>query len=432
MTIFFEHEIKPFAWTERHLRALERIRQGVGADVLRPTVARGERALQATQFVGVLRLGGHTIQVLPKIYREHSASDDRACEREATHNLLHLLSYAGHLRIHERHVASLMRRTSDWFEILTGLFAMSLDEEWQRGPIRNYQVVEADLPLLKGRWRLNEQLRQGERKHIFAVAYDEFTVDNPINQLFRFVVERLWLLTRDAENRRLLGTLRQRMDAVTLPPSVRSSDASPSILNRLSRRFEPALNLARMFLDGGALQLTEGDNDSFAFIFDMNRLFEAFVAAFLIRHKESILPASLEGADILVQAKGAAYFLARAEDKPVFQLAPDILLRTRDSFPLILDTKYKQLQAHMRTQGVDQADFYQMHAYAHRYNCPRVLLLYPQTAGITSLQPTRFNLEGHPEMQIVATTVDVRCDFGTTTGRQGLIDQLRSCLALGA
>ena len=112
------------------------------------------------------------------------------------------------LYLREHALASLLRRPMDWLEVLTRLFATHLKEEWQRGPCRTYQTVEAEVPVLKGKWRLTEQVRRPERKHRFAVAHDEFQTDNVLNRLFRFVVERLLRLTGDAANRRLLGGLR--------------------------------------------------------------------------------------------------------------------------------------------------------------------------------------------------------------------------------
>ena len=236
--------------------------------------------------------------------------------------------------------------------------------------------------MLKGTWRITEQIRRPERKHIFAVTYDEFTADSPINRVFRYVVERLWHLTRDANNRRLLGDLRQWMDEVSLLPSVTAADAGPTLLTRLNQQYTPLLNLVRLFLDGGALQLAADDLTTFAFVFDMNQLFEAFIANFIRRHRDEILPPALRPCDMLVQSRGATRFLAHTNGKPIFRLRPDIAFRDDTRFPLLIDTKYKRLNTADTTLGVSQDDFYQMHVYAHRYDCRMVLLLYPQTAGI--------------------------------------------------
>jgi len=421
----FEHESKPFPWSDRDLVTFERLRRTLGVDVIRATVRNGERAIQSAQHVGVVRLGHRTVQILPKMYRANDAAPEQQRAQEATRNLLHLLAYAGQLPIREHEIAPLVRRDSDWFEILTCLFASHLMEEWQRGAFRSYQTVEAELPMLKGKWRITEQLRRPERKHIFSVAYDEVTADNPLNRVFRYVVERLWHLTRDANNRRLLGDLRQWMDEVTLLPSVTAADASPTLLTRLNQRYAPLLHLARLFLDGGAIQLAADDLTTFAFVFDMNQLFEAFVANFIRRHRDEILPPALSECDMLIQSRGATCFLARTNGKPVFQLRPDIAFRNDTEFPLLIDTKYKRLNPADSKLAVSQDDFYQMYAYAHRYHCPRVLLLYPQTAEILEPMRARFSLVNHDTVISVAT-IDVRGDLQKRVERDALIERLHS------
>jgi 5-methylcytosine-specific restriction enzyme subunit McrC len=185
----FEHQPIPFAWTSRHLMALERMNRAYGAEVLRATTVRGALVLQAAEHVGVVRLGGQTIQILPKMYRGDS---DKTPAQQATRNLLHMLAYANDLSIREHALAPLLKQNADWFEILTRLFATHLQAEWQRGAQRDYQRIEDELPLLKGKWRIGEQLRRPMQHHRFHVAYDEFTSDNALNRVFRFVVERLW------------------------------------------------------------------------------------------------------------------------------------------------------------------------------------------------------------------------------------------------
>ena len=122
------------------------------------------------------------------------------------------------LPVREHALAPLLRRNADWFEVLTRLFATHLTDAWQRGIVRGYVPIEEDdSPLLRGKWRLTAQLRRPAHRHRFCVTYDEFTPDNPLNRVLRFVVERLWTLTRDADNRRALSTLRAWMDEVALP-----------------------------------------------------------------------------------------------------------------------------------------------------------------------------------------------------------------------
>jgi 5-methylcytosine-specific restriction endonuclease McrBC regulatory subunit McrC len=62
----------------------------------------GHRETRATSFVGVVQLPRTTLQVLPKMYRHEDAK-----EREATANLLFLLSYTRKLYVTEPEISRL-------------------------------------------------------------------------------------------------------------------------------------------------------------------------------------------------------------------------------------------------------------------------------------------------------------------------------------
>lgn len=423
----FEHETKEYDWTDRDLAALERLHCATGVEILRATTRNGKRALKAAQHVGVVRLRGRTVQVLPKIYPLSANADEQQHAREATRNLLYMLAYAGQLQMREQELAGLLHCDKDWFDLLTRLFAMRLKDEWQRGAYRGYQVVEEELAVLKGKWRLGDQLRRPERRHIFTVAHDEFSADNSLNRVFRFVTERLWKLTGDSENRQLLGDLRQWMDEVALVPEITARDVNPSMLTRLNQRYAPLLNIARLFIEGGALQLAAGDVNTFALVFDMNQLFESFTVNFIRRHRRDILPVGLQPCELLSQSHGETLYLAKRDGADVFRLRPDLVFRDGDHFPLLIDMKYARLDAGVKASGIAQANFYQMYAYARRYECPRVLMLYPQTSEMPAPHRARF-VTSKGDNVIEAATIDLRLDLSIDKGRQKLIRELKECM----
>jgi len=423
----FEHDFtEGFDWTDADLATIERLNSATGTEILRATVRRGRRELQARQQVGVVHLGARTLQILPKMYRP--ADPQPARIREATRNLLHLLGYAHGLTIREHGLAALAQQDAEWFEILTGLFATHLREEWQRGAIRRYKTLSDERTCLQGAWRIGDQIRRPERRHIFSVTCDEFTSDNPINRILRFVVERLWRRTRSAHNRQILGHLREWMDEVTLLTSVSVADADPDGLGRFGQPYKPLLGLARLFLEGKTIQMAVGHRESFAFVFDMNRLFEGFVAGFLARHRGEVLPPGLSDCRLFPQTRSAARCLVTQSGRPGFRLEPDLAFRRGDAFPLLIDTKYKRLRPSEGTLGISQGDMYQMFAYARRYVCPHVLLLYPQTAEMPQGLRSRFLFEDAPGGGVTAATIDLQDEFYTTAGRQRLIVRLRTLL----
>jgi 5-methylcytosine-specific restriction enzyme subunit McrC len=170
------------------------------------------------------------------------------------------------------------------------------------------------------------------------------------------------------------------------------------------------------------LQLSSGNFQTFAFALDMNMLFEEFVISFIDRHRHEILPTELQDCELLPQSSGAVRHLARTSNQqPVFQLKPDLVIRQKSSFPLIMDTKYKRLKEGDRKLGVSQADFYQMYAYAQRYKCSNVLLIYPQVVGMSELR-ARFAIEGG---MITAATIDLCGDLSKQEERDKLIKRLK-------
>jgi 5-methylcytosine-specific restriction endonuclease McrBC regulatory subunit McrC len=67
-----------------------------------------------------------------------------------------------------------------------------------------------------------------------------------------------------------------------------------------------------------------------------------------------------------------------------------------------------------------------MLAYAHRYACPRILLLYPQTADMPALLQKIFTLDA--TTTITAATINLTQNLTTSSGRLALIKELKHLL----
>ena len=363
----------------------------------------GRKTIKATRYVGLVRLGDTTLQTLPKIAargdfeRPENTPEYQAAVRSAMRNLLVMLSLACDLPLRARNSAQLHTETGDWLEILTRLFALELHSQFKAGLPHAYVTVEERLPLIRGRWLVGQQLAHHSYDRLrFDVSYDEFSADTPLNRIFSLTVDTLWRLTQDPLNRRLLLDLRDWLAGCKPDRETLQSDLSRVHFTRLDERFHPAFNLARLFWEQRLVQLSTGSLPAFAFVFDMNRLFQDFVAHFLQRHHRHILQGAWQAGSILLQAHGQRVHLAqrtlpgRTSGKPVFQLLPDILLLSPGGAPyLIADTKYKRLSPLLADGGVAEGDAYQMLAYARSWNCSQVLLIYPSSGPST----THFTLQ---------------------------------------
>jgi 5-methylcytosine-specific restriction enzyme subunit McrC len=317
-------------------------------------------------------------------------------------------------------------RRANWFEILTFMFTRALMDIFKKGAQKQYISVEENLPYFKGKCLIQKHISVNSfKKHLFYVSYDEFSPDIPMNQVLKFVVNKLKFRSQDPENRRNLHILDQQMDEITLV-----SNPFPLlgkvIFTRLNENYRPVFNLAKMFIDGNVVETSVGLTGAFAFTFDMNLLFERFIVRFLKEHRESILPDNLKNCSICAQA-GGKELAKNSKNSKVFWLRPDILLKERDQAKLIIDTKYKKLKKEDRKLGISVSDMYQMAAYAGRYCCSNIILLYPRTVGGNETILEKYTLL-NTNHKIKITTVDLRVDLMERDNKTKLVNDLKGIL----
>jgi 5-methylcytosine-specific restriction enzyme subunit McrC len=406
----FEHEPIREPLSEADKAALERLRGPSGENMFEVRW----REIKATSFVGVVQLGQRVVQVLPKMHRSQldQQRDRIEGQREATANLLFLLSYTAKLRVTEPEIAQLTRQPAPLSQILFWIFARQLWQAVRRELLRGYVTAEDRLAVLKGRWLVAAQAQRsdGWRPDRFDVAYDEFTEDNLPNRLFKATVLRVAQWASWSDTRSYLAQLRSAFaDVAEIRPRREDFPEAAHWMQRYRRRagegqtYRPLLELAQMFWTGTGPQPSPGRSDTFAFMFDMNQLFEEFIAEFIRRELREVWRA--RGWTFHPQS-GTRHLLFDESGNNLFKLVPDIRFETETGeTALIVDTKYKLIDPAVAKPGVAEADAYQMFAYKERYQCPRVILLYPQ-AGETLARDFSAGADSPPWLEV--RTVNLR------------------------
>ena len=108
----------------------------------------------------------------------------------------------------------------------------------------------------------------------------------------------------------------------------------------------------------------------------MEAVFEAFVAKHLARQLAH---------PFTLKTQSRTFSLVRHLGQDWFRLKPDLLVQESAANRLVLDTKWKLLDGEKSTgtdkYGLDQGDFYQLHAYGQSYLDGQgdVVLIYPRT-----------------------------------------------------
>lgn len=423
MTVFEYESVPKDEWSKEELCKIERLNAIMGVEILSIGFKQGKQVITATSYVGVIRIGKTIIEILPKVDKD---GDKRLAAQLAAQNLLYLLSYTRKLSIKESDIARLTERPSEFFEILIYLFARNLWGLIKKGMYKEYVAEEEYAGFLKGKWLISQQLTQRPTtRHSFYVAYDDFTEDNLFNRIFKYAVILLHKLSNNPRNQQLLLELSFALNDIEFEIITKEHFARLNV-TRLNRQYLPVLELARLFILDSSLQMIANNIETFSFVFDMNKLFEEFVYQFIRRHRNEILPDDLKDPkDCEIKAQSGDKSLVFSEDgTPVFRLQPDIMfIKTTDrSISLIIDTKYKLLETKEKKLDISQADMYQMFAYAKKYNCNRIIMLYPYREEIEN----NYRIAEGENQHIYVKTIDIGIDL--RQNKQTLIRRLNSVL----
>lgn len=231
------------------------------------------------------------------------------------------------------------------------------------------------------------------------MEYDEYLPDRPENRLVRLSVERVARMTTLTATKRLARELLHVLDDV--PPSQRvRQDFLAWRLERGHAHFAPLEALCRLVLFELNPLVSGESSRALGVLFDMNRVYEAYVAYLLRR----LYPAW----HIQTQVQGRA--LGVVNRQRAFALRPDLLITLPDGSKVVADTKWKRLKSgEPPTYGVSNADAYQMLAYSEVFQQGQeerqLWLIYPQLHDLPVRLPDAV-LAGERRLRLL--TVDLQ------------------------
>ena len=141
-----------------------------------------------------------------------------------------------------------------------------------------------------------------------------------------------------------------------------------------------------------------GDARGSVLLFNMERLFEEVLGRRIMRESRKFI-----GSQLHVELQKPQLHLATTG----FRLRPDITIQNDDQVVAILDAKWKQLVPSEPNADVSSADAYQMNAYASRYRCNSLALVYPASARCAPgyVREFRFQTPGQPILDVVAVDI---------------------------
>jgi 5-methylcytosine-specific restriction enzyme subunit McrC len=369
-----------------------------------------QKNIRAQQFIGTICVGKKELQVLPKLLKSKQEEGRNA---QILQNLFLMLEYVNQVEGLDADSRNLGFGSGSFIEVYIRIFSVRLNRLLRRFPPKGYVARRDNLHTLRGKLHFADHIRlnvaNGSR--VFC-EYDEFTLDNPFNQLFKFVSDQLLKITSMSDSRKSLLRARDQLsdvaDVVVSYESVKNL-----VVPDRARELKVVLALAKMFLRYLRSDLYGGHNSSVAVLIDMNELYENFCFNVLNRNKEALGIRSVEfqkGRRLVsgVRQLGDQEF----QPKSMFSTFQDIVVEFESGKRLVIDTKYKLLDVTGKAHfGIANADVYQILAYRELnagIDPTAVALIYPEHRERIR---TEFKVNSPNDVRFIVTTVDLGLDL---------------------
>lgn len=378
--------------------------------------------LATVGIAGTLTIGNRTLDIRPK-----HVSDPA----EDWHSpLLAMLERAERRRSHFSRLRMLRHHRLTFVDQVAMSLAYELEAATRHAEVRSYRSHREELPQVRGRILVTQQLRSALLKpHRVVCEVDTLTADNPVNKLLRWAARDLGVLTRDPQVRRELSVQAERLPDVVpfaAPPAQLSF-----VLPRQYHHYRGAVDIALSFARGRGVERGLTSLSGAGFVVGTERLFESFIEG-------SIAAALADKPGWRSEAQVRSVFATPLGSERTFYSKPDNLV-VRDGTPvLVVDAKYKRFEDDITDGGTfgskpSHSDLYQMAAACVAHHVPRALLVYPRLSGIDKDWVPKWwsiAMTGH-EILVGAVTVPL-FSLGNPDGQLRFDDELRALLVTAA
>jgi 5-methylcytosine-specific restriction enzyme subunit McrC len=318
----------------------------------------GHKRIKLGHHVGYLRVGNVSLEVYPKL-REGRPD---AAWRDL---LLEMLRVVEGARLTPQEQAHLHQRSGDLYELLLTRYLYLVESLLRDGLARAYRQVEANETVMRGRLVVGQNVQQNAaRPDRVFVAYDVYDADNLPNRILHRALDRV---RRTASTLDLVHGADAAMSAFpdVDPRPISAADWAGWRPDRRTARYVETINLARMILRDERPDLRWGDREMVALLFDMNHLFEGYLAQ---------AARGLAGVRVHTGKQHRFWSPTTGRGKV---LKPDLLaFIDGNPAPVVLDVKWKR----PKDDRPDDGDLRQVYAYLHAFGGATGVLVYPRAS----------------------------------------------------
>ena len=272
--------------------------------------------------------------------------------------LLEMLRICKKIQIDTVSETQLKKRYNSILEAYFTLYLTEIEHLVRIGLIKQYRKKQSNQLALKGKLLFSQNIQKNiVHKERFYCEHQVYDKNHLIHEVLLQGLNVLDNLSNSQLTDRVNRLLFQ-FDGVA-QTKITESHFKRIKLNRKSKPYEQALNIAKMLILNYSSNISSGEDNMLTLLFDMNMLWEEYIFRILNKHKKENYTVSFQNSDVFWKHK---------------TIRPDIVIINPQNETFIIDTKWKIVQSNNPSDN----DLKQMFTYNLHWKAKRSLLLYPK------------------------------------------------------
>lgn len=309
-------------------------------------------------YVGVIQIGGLTIEILPKV--DDSDNPDKNLWQNVLLNMLRVCRY---IPVETLSETQLKKRYHSILEVYFELYINEVERLVKKGLIKRYRKEQSNQTALKGKLLFSQNIQTNlVHKERFYCEHQIYDRNHLLHQVIYKGLLILKTFVNDTLKDRLHRLLFEFQDFDAL--DIRKKHFDKIVFDRKNSDYLKAFDIAKILILNYSPNLSVGNDDLLALLFDMNALWEEYIFRTLQKFRPDGMEVSFQHSEKFWENK---------------RIRPDIILKTNNDI-FVIDTKWKI----MDRDNPSDNDLKQMFVYNLHWKAEKGLLLYPGTGQVDS------------------------------------------------
>lgn len=310
------------------------------------------KGIRFGSYVGVIQIGGLTIEILPK------ADNNENADTNLWQNvLLNMLKVCKKIQVESISETQLKKRYHSILDVYFELYLNEVERLVKKGLIKKYRKNQSNQNALKGKLLFAQNIQQNlVHKERFYCEHQVYDQNHLLHQILYKGLLVLKTFVNDSLKDKLNRLLFNFQDFENI--NIQKKHFEKIIIDRKNHDYQKAIDIAKIIILNYSPSLNYGNENLLTLLFDMNALWEEYIFRILQKHKTDEIEVSFQNSDKFWENK---------------RIRPDIVLKTKNE-TFVIDTKWKIIEANNPSDD----DLKQMFVYNLHWEAEKTLLLYPK------------------------------------------------------